>query len=239
LRTHGRAAGVRGRRAGRSFNVECENVVIAAGGIGSPAILRRSGFSDAGRGIAMDTTGRLYGKTFDIGMGGDPPMTWSAVDDELGVIYSTLLDPWLMYPLILARQGMSRPLTWGRWSKTLGVMIKLTDDISGGIDDRGGISKGVTIADQRKIDRGVSVATDILLRAGCKGDSVFTTPMRGTHPQATCRIGEVVGTDLSTALPGLHVCDASVFPRALGRPTVLTILSLARRLGSKLLRERS
>jgi choline dehydrogenase-like flavoprotein len=28
----------------------------------------------------------------------------------------------------------------------------------------------------------------------------------------------------------LYVCDASVFPEALGRPTVLTILALGRRL---------
>ena len=30
------------------------------------------------------------------------------------------------------------------------------------------------------------------------------------------------------------MCDASVFPRALGRPTVLTIIALARRLAEKL-----
>jgi choline dehydrogenase-like flavoprotein len=113
-------------------------------------------------------------------------------------------------------------------------MIKLTDDVSGGLDDRGGISKGLTIADQRKLDHAVEVATAILHRAGCKGDSIFTTPLRGTHPCATVRIGELLDTDLGTSLPGLHVCDASVFPRALGRPTVLTILALARRLARKL-----
>ncbi len=230
VRTHGRAAGVRGKRAGRAFTVECNDVILAAGGIGTPAIMRASGFPDAGRGIAMDTTVMVYGRSFDLGMGDDPPMTWSAVDDEIGVMYSTLLDPWLMYPLILARQGFARPLTWRRWSRTLGVMIKLTDDVSGGIDERGGISKGVTIADQRKLDRAIEVATSVLHRAGCKGESVFASPLRGTHPCASVRIGELLDTELHTSLRGLHVCDASVFPRALGRPTVLTILSLARRL---------
>ncbi|MEO5511295.1 MAG: FAD-dependent oxidoreductase [Longimicrobiales bacterium] len=234
LSTHGRAAGVTGKHAGRTFTIECDNVVLSAGGLGTPAIMRASGFADAGRGIAMDTTVMVYGRSFDLGMGNDPPMTWSAVDDELGVMYSTLLDPWLMYPLILARQGFARPMTWGRWAHTLGVMIKLTDDVSGGLDDRGGISKGLTIADKRKLDRAVEVATAILHRTGCKGDSIFTTPLRGTHPCATVRIGELLDTNLATSLPGLHVCDASVFPRALGRPTVLTILALARRLARRL-----
>jgi choline dehydrogenase-like flavoprotein len=196
--------------------------------------MRASGFPDAGRGIAMDTTVLVYGRTFDRGMGGDPPMTWSAVDDELGVMYATLLDPWLMYPIIMSRMSLLQPLTWRRWSHTLGVMVKLTDDVSGGIDDRGGISKGVTIADQRKLDRGIAVATSVLQRAGCKGESIFATPLRGTHPQATVRIGEIVNADLSTSLKNLYVCDASVFPRALGRPTVLTILALARRLARQL-----
>jgi choline dehydrogenase-like flavoprotein len=41
-------------------------------------------------------------------------------------------------------------------------------------------------------------------------------------------------TDLESEIPGLYVCDASVFPRALGRPTVLTIIALAMRLAEKL-----
>jgi choline dehydrogenase-like flavoprotein len=227
-------SGVRGTHEGSSFLVEAGCVVLCAGGLGTPSIMRRSGFADAGNGVAMDTTVMVYGRGYDKGMGDDPPMTWSSIDDDLGVMYSTLLDPWLMYPIIMARHGISRPLTWRRWGHTLGVMIKLTDDVSGGIDDRGRISKGVTIADQRKLDKAAGVAARILQRAGCKGDSIFTTPLRGTHPQATVRIGDLVGTDLSTSLPGLYVCDASVFPRAVGRPTVLTILALARRLGRQL-----
>ena len=234
LETHGRAAGVCGTRLGAPFDVEAPSVILAAGGLGTPHILRAAGFAEAGQGIAMDTTVIVYGRTYERGMGDDPPMTWSAVDDELEVMYSTLLDPWLAYPVILSRQGFRRPFAWRSWGRTLGVMIKLSDDVSGGIDDRGGISKGVTVRDQRRIDRAASVATNVLMRAGCTADTIFTSPLRGTHPSATVRIGELVDTSLATRLPGLHVCDASVFPRALGRPTVLTILALARRLARDL-----
>jgi choline dehydrogenase-like flavoprotein len=75
-----------------------------------------------------------------------------------------------------------------------------------------------------------SVARSILRRASCDPETVFTTPVRGTHPSGTVRIGELLSADLETEIHNLYVCDASVFPQALARPTVLTIIALARRL---------
>jgi choline dehydrogenase-like flavoprotein len=36
--------------------------------------------------------------------------------------------------------------------------------------------------------------------------------------------------DLQTEIENLYVCDASAFPEALARPTVLTIIGLGKRL---------
>jgi choline dehydrogenase-like flavoprotein len=229
----GAAAGVEGRRAGRPFAVRAERVIIAAGGLGTPLLLRTAGV-DAGHGIAMDTTVMIYGAGNFAGMGDDPPMTWSCEDPELDVLYSTLIDPWLMYPIIMAVKGPAWPLTWRRWGRTLGVMIKLRDEISGDIDERGRVSKGLTRSDVARLDRAEDVARRILLRAGCGASSIIRTPLRGTHPSATARIGDVVDAELRTGIDNLYVCDASVFPEALGRPTVLTILALARRLARSL-----
>ena len=236
LAAGGAAAGVAGRVGRRALRVEADVVVIAAGGLGSPPLLRSAGIADAGRGMAMDTTTMVYGLSPDIGMGGDPPMTWSCPDEELGVLYSTLVDPWLMYPLIMMRKGPTRPLTWPRWGRMLGVMIKLKDEISGGIDGRGRIRKGLTARDRARLAQAETVAGRILRQAGCRADTILTTPLRGTHPSATARIGDVLSTSLETGVAGLYVCDASVFPEALGRPTVLTILALADRLADHLLR---
>ena len=230
------ALGVEGRRAGQPFAVEADTTILAAGGLGTPEILRASGFEEAGRGLAMDTTVMVYGHAPGRpGMGGDPPMTWSSVDLDLGVMYSTLIDPWLMYPIITALKGPAYPLTWRRWGSTLGVMIKLTDEVSGGIDSRGRISKGLTDGDRPRLRQAEAVAGRILARAGCRPGTTFTTPLRGTHPSATVRIGDLLDTELRAPLNNLFVCDASVFPQALGRPTVLTILALARRLARSLL----
>jgi choline dehydrogenase-like flavoprotein len=183
----------------------------------------------------MDTTVMVYGHAPYKGMGTEPPMTWSYADDELGVLFSTLIDPWLMYPIIMALKGPAYPLSWHRWGRTLGVMIKLKDEISGGIDGRGRISKGLTAADRVRLARAEQVARRILLKAGCRWDTLFTTPVRGTHPSGTVRVGEMVSAELETEVRNLYVCDASVFPEALARPTVLTIISLAKRLADHLL----
>jgi choline dehydrogenase-like flavoprotein len=234
LHTAGHVTGLRGRRGRQQFEIEASTVILAAGGIGTPILLRNSGFDAAGRGMAMDTTAMVYGLSPDKGMGHDPPMTWSCADDELGVLYSTLVDPWLMYPIIMTRKGGGYPFTWHRWGRTLGVMIKLKDEISGEVDARGSISKGLTAEDHRRLSDAERVARQILDRAGCDPGTVFTTPLRGTHPSATVRVGEMLSTDLQTEVSGLYVCDASVFPQSLARPTVLTIISLAQRLAHHL-----
>ena len=230
----GSVRGVEGRRAGRSFTVEADTVIVAAGGIGSATLLRASGFEKAGRGMAMDTTAMVYGAADFEGSGGDPPMTWSCADDTSRVLYSTLIDPWLMYPIIMGVKGLRHALTWPRYGRSLGVMIKLKDEISGEIEEDGTIRKGVTPADRERLQAAEDVAGRILRQAGCDPESLLTTPLRGTHPSATVRIGTMLTTDLETEVDGLYVCDASVFPEALGRPTVLTIIALAMRLADHL-----
>ena len=229
------AVGVVGRIGREPFQVSAKKVIIAAGGIGSATLLQRSGLPEAGNGMTMDTTVIVCGHAPFRGNGNEPPMTWSFADDQLGVLLSTLIDPWLNYPVIMLRKGPSYALTWRRWGHTLGVMIKLKDEISGGVFPGSRIKKGLTTADQRRLAQAEHIAANILRKAGCDPDSIFTTPLRGTHPSGTIRICQMLTTDLQTEITNLYVCDASVFPQALARPTVLTIITLAKRLAAHLL----
>ena len=234
IRESGRAAGVRATVGGRSLEIAAPVVVVAAGGLGTPAILRASGFAEAGHGMAMDTTAIVYGETREPGNGGEPPMTWSFTDHERGYMLSTLFDPWLLYPIIAGLARLPYALTWPRWGRMLGVMIKLKDTVGGEILPDGTVTKPLTPADRKRFDHAVDACRRILVRAGAPPATIFVSPLRGTHPSATVRLGEMVDRDLQTALPGLYVCDASVFPEALGQPTVLTILSFGRRLAGQL-----
>ncbi|MFP4499716.1 MAG: GMC family oxidoreductase N-terminal domain-containing protein [Candidatus Hydrogenedentota bacterium] len=231
----GRCLGVEGKRAGRQFEAKADAVVLSAGGIGTPRILQASGVKGAGEGMTMDTTVMVYGFSKRPGIGKEPPMTWSWENEAGGYMLSTLADPWLMYPLIAARKGVMPLLRWTRWGQLLGIMIKLKDNLSGGVYPDGRISKPMAGDDQARMDAAEQVCRAILGEAGAEPDTLYMTPQRGTHPSGTVRLGELLDNDLRTEISGLYVCDASTFPEALGRPTVLTIIGLAKRLARKTL----
>ncbi|MGQ0603001.1 MAG: GMC oxidoreductase, partial [Anaerolineales bacterium] len=230
-----RVVGVRGRQRGRPFEIEAPTVVLAAGGLGTPPLLWNAGLHTAGRGIGMDTRLIMYGHSRIPGNGHEPPMTYAYEDQEHGYMLSTLIDPWLNYPIITSLMGPRYLLTWPRWSHTLGVMIKLKDDVCGEMKSERDISKPFMPADRVKLDHAAAASRRILIKAGADPDSLFLTPMRGTHPCATVRVGELLDHHLQTEVEGLYVCDAGAFPEALARPTVLTIIALGKRLVNHLL----
>ncbi len=233
----GQVGGVRGKLRGRQpFEVRAKVVVLSAGGIGTPLILQRSGLADAGRGMAMDPTVMVYGVSKEQGTAFEPPMTVGYSDPEQGYMLSTLIDPWILYPIMATLKGPRYALTWRHYRRTIGVMIKVTDEISGIISVEGRISNPMTARDRERLHRATVVSHRILVKAGCDPDSIFVSRLRGTHPSATVRLGEMVDGDLQTTVRNLYVCDASVFPEALGQPTVLTIISFAKRLSDHLLR---
>jgi choline dehydrogenase-like flavoprotein len=230
----GRVAALEGSLGTQSFTARADAVVLAAGGIGTPRILQRSGLNGAGVGMTMDTTAMVYGVSRKKGTGKEPPMTWSWENPDAGYMLSTLTDPWLLYPLAAVRKGVGPAVRWLQWNKMLGVMIKLKDDISGGIYPDGKIRKPLSTGDNERLNHAFEVCRRTLIEAGAEKSGIFMRPLIGTHPSGTVRIGDMVDTDLKTEVEGLYVCDASVFPEALDRPTVLTIIALGKRLSKHL-----
>jgi choline dehydrogenase-like flavoprotein len=230
----GHATGVAGKLNGQPFTAHARKIILAAGGIGTPRILQSSGLKQAGQGMTMDVTVMVYGFIKGRGIGNEPPMTWSWENQEVGYMLSTLIDPWLLYPIITALKGPKYPLYWPKWNHILGVMIKLKDVVSGGVFPNGKISKPLTNDDKPRLKMAENVCRKILIEAGAKPDTIFMTPLRGTHPSGTVRIGEMIDTNLQTEIEGLFVCDASTFPEALARPTVLTIIGLGKKLARRI-----
>jgi choline dehydrogenase-like flavoprotein len=164
-------------------------------------------------------------------------MTWSWENDDAGYMLSTLTDPWLLYPLAAIRKGLGPALGWLRWNKMLGIMIKLKDDISGGIFPDGTIRKPLTRDDHERLQHAYDACRRILIEAGAQKSTIFMRPFIGTHPSGSVRIGHLLDTNLQTEIKGLYVCDASVFPESLDRPTVLTIIGFGKRLAKHLIRK--
>ena len=234
-----RCVGVAGALRGQPFTARAATVILAAGGIGTPRILQKSGLTQAGVGLTMDTTVMVYGFRDQLGIGREPPMTWYWENHEDGYMLSTLADPWLLFPFIMALKGIQYVRFWPQWKNLLGIMIKLKDEISGGVFPNGAISKPFSASESQRTARAVELSKNILRQAGASPANLFVTPQRGTHPSGTVRIGTMLDESLRTQKENLYVCDASVFPEALCRPTVLTIIGFAKRLAKHLLADSS
>jgi len=232
IQENGMAVGVRGRGPEGPFEVRADKVVLAAGGLGTPVILKRSGIGEAGEGFFSDPLVFTYGhrpkqrlgSSFDIPMTGG---TWQFHDDE-GLMMTDLSEPWLMQ---LASQALHFPPRVDQAPRVLtnmGIMTKVKDPLSGTISREGELRKRLEPEVRRRLESGDRYAREILLAAGCKKSSLYTSPVRAAHPGGSAPIGKVVDTNLESRIKNCYVCDASVVPGELGTPVVLLALCLGR-----------
>ena len=75
----------------------------------------------------------------------------------------------------------------------------------------------------------------ILLLAGVISVTIASTVYRGAHPGGSAAIAKFVDSNLETEIKGLFVDDASVLPISPGKPPILTILALSKRLADYLI----
>jgi len=234
----GTAVGLRAKVPGGVLEVEAKVVVLAAGGLGTPIILKRSGIDEAGRGMFVDPLVFVTGVSKGRGTCQGPPMSVATYEFmEEGFLLSDLIDPWGLWIVMALRKNPSRVLDFFRYRRQLGLMVKIGDEHRGEIRMDGGISKPLTDRDHKRLKRGAEISKKILFRAGCSSRSIIVGPVRGAHPGATAPIGKVVDENLETRIRNLFVSDASVLPEALDRPLVLTLISLSKRLADHLRNE--
>ncbi len=230
---NGAAAGVRAvDRRGKVHEIEAGAVVVAAGGVGSPTLLQRSGIAEAGRQFFFDplvcTTGHLGRPTQPVR---ELPMTAGTHLAEDGIMLTDITNPWFQSIVFQCLAG--RPHKAFKTRNQASIMIKVRDVLDGVVDIDGRISKPLTHADRHKLNRGKIMARQILRNLGAT--DIWNGALGAAHPGGTCRVGEVVDANLETAYSRLFVCDGSVIPFEFGLPPVLTILGLGRRLSRHLL----
>jgi choline dehydrogenase-like flavoprotein len=237
-----RAVGVKVRSNGKKNRLTTfygNDIVLAAGGIPSPVLLKRAGIDRAGQGCVVDPTILVYGIHPDKGSFQDPlvsVVSWKWYDRD-GIRVGTLIDPWLMTLISLAKAGFSHLFKILNYRRMIGILVKVKDELGGYVDKDGVVSKELTPGDLEKLRKGEAIAREVLVEAGCDPGSIVPGEIRGAHPSGTCRIGHVVDDNLETRIKNLYVCDASVFPEALDRPTVITIIAFGKRLVEHLLKQ--
>lgn len=225
------AIGVEYRHNKDVFQVFGNRVIIAAGGIGSPLILRKSGMRGTGYDFFFDPLVFVYGKIKGLGSGKSIPMSTGMHFEDDGIVVTDFNMAHLMkigfdLEAFKFKQAFS-------YRDTLPIMIKIRDDLGGAITKNGWVNKRLSKGDKKRLDKGAEHARKILEHAGAT--DVYRGWMFAAHPGGTVKIGEQVDSDLKTRFDNLYVCDCSVMPREWGLPPTWSILALAKRLAKHLL----
>ncbi len=213
--------------------VDADVVILAAGGLKTPVILRSSGFDRAGRRLFIDLCEIWQGVTPGIDISNEPPMqlvyTEMAQSHRISLSTVYLKNKEKLQYYCGDKADLFLNANW------MGILVKIGDETVGRVFADGTVSKGVTPEDRKKFEQGGIVAREILRRAGAADESIIKLDkIYGGHNGATAAIGELVNTDLQTEVSNLFVCDASVLPFAPGLPPILTIMALAKRLARRL-----
>ena len=226
----GQATGVEFRRKGSRHRAFGSSVVISAGGIGSPVILRQSGIKNAGYDFFFDPLICVMGTVDDISGGTEIPMAAGVHMEDEGYLMTDMTMPRLLQIGLAAQVFRFHKLL--SHPRTLQIMIKAKDDLGGHLTDLGGVRKKLPESDEEKLNRGYERAKRILANAGAKG--IYRTRYLAAHPGGTVKVGDVIDANLETEIRNLYVCDCSVIPEAWGLPPTLTLIGLGKRLAKHL-----
>ncbi|HSQ01810.1 MAG TPA: GMC family oxidoreductase N-terminal domain-containing protein [Methanobacterium sp.] len=203
-----------------------KKIVIAAGALNTPKILIDSGIvEDVGTGLFTDLFITVGGYLKNVKLNREIPM---GVKSEFGPYF---ISPHFSNQLIPAIEEKGfNPCQ----DDVMGLMVKIADEANGEIRYDGNIEKQLTERDLNLLKEGYNKAYELLKAVGVEESSISSTPIRGAHPGGTAPIGKVVDKNLETCIKGLFIADASVIPQAPGRPPILTITALAKRLSNNI-----
>lgn len=216
--------GVKYIKDGEEQFIEAEKVVLSAGAIGSTLILRNSGFTGVGEEIFFDPFVSVGGYIKDINFNTEVQMAGLVIGKNfvLSPHFSSFLKENIPYGNVENKDIFS-------------IMVKTADECKGYVDENGDVQKINTIQDIRYLAEGAATAGLILEKMGVDPNTIGSTVYRGAHPGGTAPIGKIVDSNLETEISNFYVCDASVLPISPGKPPILTILALAKRLADYLI----
>ena len=205
-------------------SVYSDTVILAAGAIGSTLILRSSGIEDAGRELFFDPFVSVGGYIKDINFNTEVQMAGLVIGKNF-----------VLSPHFSSFIRANIPDDSVEDKDILSIMVKTADECRGFVCDDGDVVKINTINDIRYLAEGVATAGFILEKAGVDPNTIGSTVYRGAHPGGTAPIGKIVDSNQETSIEGLYVSDASVLPISPGKPPILTILALSKRLADHIL----
>ena len=206
-------------RAGRRREfVPADLVVLAAGGFGTPPLLEHSGIPCEPR-LFVDPVLCVTAPWKGAHQDRDLPMPFYVQKD--GYILSPYFDP-LSY---FFNKDWRPPA-----GDILSLMIKLADAPVGKVDG-GRVSKPLTHEDTERLGEAAGLCREIFGRLGVRADDLIFGTLNAGHPGGSLPLRPETAASLhDPRLAGnLYIADATLLPRALGAPPIMTIMALARK----------
>jgi choline dehydrogenase-like flavoprotein len=215
----GHATGVRVKNGWTHHFLPADLVILAAGGLGTPVILEQSGipcephlFVDPVLCVAARSPKSMQHK--------DITMPFVSSREHI------ILSPYFDHLSFLFNQD------WRLHADDIvSIMIKLADDGLGSISSQG-VVKALTDQDRSRLDDGVVTCKEILRRFGACDKDIFLGTVIAGHPGGMLPLTRKEAASFhSDRLPeNLYVADASLLPKSLGNPPILTIIAMAKRI---------
>ena len=199
-------------------------VVLAAGGLGSPVILQNSGIKCQDR-LFVDPVLCVAANLEGSRQNGEIPMPFIVRREHF------IISPYFDFLSYFFNRSWHYPAR-----NIYSLMIKLADTNSGSVNGHG-IKKSLSDTDKQRLQEGVEICKQILHHLGKTDDEIFLGTINAGHPGGMLPLTEKeADTFHHDHLPGnLYIADATLFPRSLGNPPILTIIAMAKRVSKKCL----
>ena len=219
----GLAAGVTARYKGRKIRFSSDLVILAAGGLGTPQILRGSGIQCRSR-LFVDPVLCVAGPLE--GFRQDRQLLMPFISQQDGYI----LSPYMDYLSFFFNKDWRLPMR-----NIVSVMIKLADEEVGSISGHK-INKIMTDRDHQRMEGAVAQCREILARLKVPEGKQFLGTLNAGHPGGMLPLTVNEKDTLhSPLLPdNLYISDATILPKAMGNPPMLTIMALAKKIAGRL-----
>lgn len=195
-------------------------VVLAAGGFSTPVILKQSGIACASR-LSVDPVLCVAARREGCLQNEELSMPFAVQREHY------MIAPYFDYLSFFFNKSWRYPA-----ADTLALMVKLADASAGGIDGNR-IKKNLTGTDKERLWEGVGLCREVLGRYGINEDEIFLGTINAGHPGGMLPLTKQEAETLHhPRLPdNLYVADATLFPRSLGNPPILTIMAMAKKVG--------
>ena len=214
----GEALGVEAKQGFRTRFFPADLVVLSAGGLGTPPILQNSGL-ECEPSLIVDPVLCVAAEWKQYYQNQEMPMPFIAQQKHF------ILSPYFDHLSYFFNKGWKYPAR-----SILSLMIKLADANSGRVSSEG-VDKDLSETDQEHLREAVALCQDIFERLGIAREETFLGTLNAGHPggMLPLRQSEVETFHRSELPENCYVADATLFPKSLGNPPILTIIAMAKR----------